>query len=360
IAAQLERHLDTYKPNMVITMMGINDEMATVEPYRAVFPKEKPSWFETLRVYKLAHLLVASLSRRRNESSRLDESLTIDPEDYHEIISLGKRYAAQGQFDQARKIFERSIEVAPDYHQGYFWLGRMHMLGGMSEYSEAVEMFQKAISLDPGNEQIYVELGWCYRDQGEEDKAEKVFADLIENIAEDNWVYFAYQLDKEEEENQKIEEHIKRYISEHPPNERVYGALGSLYREWKKNTLAEEYFKKAYALRLECYNPVVRRNYQNVKKMLVEKGIQLVCVQYPLRPLAPLRKMLDFSEDVLFVDNEAVFKNALQAEPYSFYFTDFFGGDFGHCTAEGNQLLAQSIADVILAYYRDAYENTSR
>jgi hypothetical protein len=27
---------------------------------------------------------------------------------------------------------------------------------------------------------------------------------------------------------------------------------------------------------------------------------------------------------------------------------DMFGGDFGHCTEKGNQLLAQNIADTIL------------
>jgi hypothetical protein len=51
---------------------------------------------------------------------------------------------------------------------------------------------------------------------------------------------------------------------------------------------------------------------------------------------------------VLFVDNEAVFKNAICNAGYNTYFIDMFGGDFGHCTSLGNRLLAENIAGVIL------------
>ena len=42
-------------------------------------------------------------------------------------------------------------------------------------------------------------------------------------------------------------------------------------------------------------------------------AIALVAVQYPMRELAPLREMLGDPPDVIFVDNEAVFREALRA-----------------------------------------------
>ena len=58
--------------------------------------------------------------------------------------------------------------------------------------------------------------------------------------------------------------------------------------------------------------------------------------------------MFAATEDVVFVDNEQLFKEALHHMPYSELFTDNFGGDFGHATPKGNRLLAENIANVIL------------
>jgi len=51
---------------------------------------------------------------------------------------------------------------------------------------------------------------------------------------------------------------------------------------------------------------------------------------------------------VIFVDNERIFKDAIGKKGYNKYFTDMFGGDFGHCTQKGNKLLAENIANAIL------------
>jgi hypothetical protein len=48
------------------------------------------------------------------------------------------------------------------------------------------------------------------------------------------------------------------------------------------------------------------------------------------------------------VDNENIFKDALQQATYSEYFIDMFAGDFGHCTEKGNKVLAENIVNVIL------------
>jgi len=77
--------------------------------------------------------------------------------------------------------------------------------------------------------------------------------------------------------------------------------------------------------------------------------VRLVCVQYPLQPLAPLQKLLEPAEGVLFVDNRALFLEALQKHHYSELFNDYCYGNFGHGTPLGNRLLAENVAATILA-----------
>jgi hypothetical protein len=64
--------------------------------------------------------------------------------------------------------------------------------------------------------------------------------------------------------------------------------------------------------------------------------------------IAPLKKIFEGQEGIIFVDNEKVFKEALKNAKYEDYFRDMFGGNFGHCTPKGNKLLAENIANTIL------------
>jgi hypothetical protein len=67
-----------------------------------------------------------------------------------------------------------------------------------------------------------------------------------------------------------------------------------------------------------------------------------------MRNVEPLKKIFEQDESIIFVDNESVFKEALQKASYNEYFVDMFAGDFGHCTKKGNRLLAENIANTIL------------
>jgi len=70
-------------------------------------------------------------------------------------------------------------------------------------------------------------------------------------------------------------------------------------------------------------------------------------MQYPIRSIEPLKKMLEPHEGIIFVDNEKVFKEALKQASFDEYFTNMFIGDSGHCTSKGNRLIAENIANVI-------------
>jgi len=176
-------------------------------------------------------------------------------------------------------------------------------------------MYKKAIELNPKNWKAYLELGWFYHDQGKYFLAEEVFKKAIDLDAK---------------------------------NDKPYGAISILYGETGQPECAKEYAQKANKLRAGYYNSVSAGNYRKLKEILDKRGVRLVCAQYPMRSVAPLKKIFEDYKDVFFVDNDISFKEIVKKSGLKEVFLDMFAGDFGHCTAAGNRLLAENIAGVIL------------
>jgi len=84
-------------------------------------------------------------------------------------------------------------------------------------------------------------------------------------------------------------------------------------------------------------------NYRKALKIMRSYGVIPVAMQYPNRDIAPLKEMLKGEEDVIFVDNNLSFKMILKTLDYEDLFTDHFGGDTGHYTPRGAQLVAKQI-----------------
>ena len=151
-----------------------------------------------------------------------------------------------------------------------------------------------------------------------------------------------------QEKNAEAEEIFKRSIEINPSNYWAYEALAHRYQELGNSKLTEEYFREADGVIPEYYMPATRRNYQRLKEVLLQRGIKLVCVQYPVLNVESLKKLFDSPDGIIFVDNERLFKEAIRQASYDEYFTDIYGGVFGHKTPKGNRLLAENIASVIL------------
>lgn len=135
---------------------------------------------------------------------------------------------------------------------------------------------------------------------------------------------------------------FKKAIELNPMNDEAYQYYT---KKWANTSSQGDYGEK---IKEFYYNPVTVNNYRKLKKILDKESIQLVCVQYPMCSVEPLKKIFEREEGLIFVDNERVFKEALKRSTYKEYFTDMIGSNFGHCTERGNRLLAENIANVIL------------
>jgi len=384
ILAELEGNLDKYRPAMVIAMMGINDQ-GTHIPYESLSGSKTARFLKSFRTYKLARLLWLHI--RAQDIQHPKKAVKPVPQDERACVKLGKLYREQGKISQAEDAFKKAIALNPQNERAYVELGRLYReqgqfsrieellkkalesnprnagvyarLGGFyrdqGKFSQAEEAYGKAIELDPQNERIYIELGWFYRAQGKFSQAEKAFKQAIALKPQNNGAYIVLGwFYRDQGKLSQAEGAFKKAIELEPQHngtygDQAYGALSVVYEETGKPELARVYAEKAAKLRSEQFNSVTVQNYLKLKDILDKQGIRLVCAQYPLHNIGPLKKMFEGrSEGVVFVDNEKTFRDAVNKEGYAAYFTDMFAGDFGHCTAKGNRLLAENIASAIL------------
>lgn len=291
------------------------------------------------------------------DQMRFDESeemfrraVEINPENDIACFELGRCYNGPGNYSKAAALLERAIEISPNNDRAFVALGFCYRR--QSKFKKAEDVLERVIEFSPGNDRAYYELGWCYREQEKYYEAEEMFKKAAEINPKNDLAYYGLgYFSKEGDRENKIEKMIKKSLEINSNNDRACGVLAYYYKGIGKESLSEEYFQKANKARLGFYNSRTKQNYQKMWEILKNKGVKLVCVQYPVRNVESIKRLFEDKEDIVFVDNEKVFKEALIGVRYKEYFTDIFGGDFGHCTPEGNRLLAQNIADVVLREY---------
>lgn len=385
IVASLEGALNKYDPDMVITMIGVNDWVGT-ELYNDTFLVKTMLFIKGFRVYKLVRYIWSSVTNKVNElregelqvkgSKDLDSNNNIQ-----ELFDFGYDYKNQSRHFEAKKAFERIIELDPDNENAYFELGLIYE--ELGDLTRAAEYLKKSLELDPNNSAAYVELGNCYREEGNRKgvrmaakralelnpnnkevyfligrnyleegdylQAEKMFQKALELDPKWEPAYTAlgtcYRLQKD---YSKLEELSNKIIREGINNDRLYGFVATCYRDQDRMRETEEYYNKANAFRMKYYNSATKYNYRKIKELVGQKGAKFVCMQYPMRSIEPLKRLFDSCEGIIFVDNENNFKDALRGGKYEDYFEDNFGGDFGHGTPKGNKLIAENVVAVIL------------
>jgi hypothetical protein len=90
-------------------------------------------------------------------------------------------------------------------------------------------------------------------------------------------------------------------------------------------------------------------NYLELLDYLNPRGIRLAAMQYPTMDPKPLQTLFPRDSGVTVIDNVDNFSAALANGKRDDYFRDRFGsrlgGDWGHCTAAGDRLIAERVAD---------------
>ena len=371
ILSRLEYSLDKYKPNMVIVMMGINDDSGTAFCYeKKPFTKNLLA-AKNFRTYKLATFIWSAVKNKwgggrrhrikdntenhmddlefnyiAKEILELKESIKINPNKEESYIRLASIYLGQGISKEAEALLKIAIRINPKSGMAYAILGRLCP-------DKCMEVAQ-ANSASLGDSDKYFLIAECYLEGGRYREAEEMYQKTIEVsqkhiLAYTNLLYCYMSQNKMKEAEGLIKEAMERGIK----GDTLYRYIANFYLEKGDYQEADKYFDEPTSV---LNYRATRFNYRKLQQIVTQRGIRLVCVQYPMREIKELKQLFGSVKGIVFVDNKNTFKEVLKNSKYSDYFTDYFAVDLGHCTPKGNRLLAESIANVILreclGYYR--------
>ncbi|MBU0548426.1 MAG: tetratricopeptide repeat protein, partial [Candidatus Omnitrophica bacterium] len=249
IVSHLEANLDKYQPDIVVTMMGINDGGLHI-PYDVASSSRIVLFIQSLRVYKFVRLLwlhiitkakelrlkvVYTAQNNLNQQEAFKENLKFR----QKINRTIQHHTDQGRFSAAEQSFKKAIELNIKNDIAYAELGRLYTDQG--RFSEAEQSFKKAIELNIKNDIAYAGLGKLYRDQGELSEAEQSFKKALELNSQNEIAYAGLgKLYKDQGELSAAEQSYKKALELNSQNDIAYAGLGRLYTDQGKFSAAEQ------------------------------------------------------------------------------------------------------------------------
>lgn len=329
-----------------------------------------------------AYMGLALVYRRQSQyDSSLkmyDKVLAINPNNGWAYEGVGSTFRGLGQFDKAEKPYKKAIELLPDQFMPRLVLAQIYREQG--RFPEAKATYEEAISRDPENDFPKIWLSRLYRETKEFTEAETLLKQIIkkrERYEEENRITDTLVNQEKYDEAETI---YKRRIKETPENYITYIRLGYLYGLQGKETLAREMLNQAITRNYTADYPafpyhelslIYRRTGNineakimeqeewkrapaagNFRKLAVETkkhGIHLIVVQYPFRGATFLKELFAHDSNVILIDTDTLFKQSNETDTYHQYFTDYEYGDFGHYTEKSSRILADDIAQGIIA-----------
>jgi len=333
VVGELPEVLAEFKPNIIVVMMGINDELYYSD-YK-LSSSRLHHFVTSLRLYKLSKLFYKHV-----------KEIFLSKEE--RLIRLGSylRYNKH-EYRKAEKVLKQVVKINPKSSLGYKNLGLVFEDKG--DFVQAEDAFKRAIFISPTDTQTFVYLGWLFEIQGRIADAQAVYnaallIDANNMDANENLGYLYLKLG-----DYSLAEHaFRELIRISPQSDKGYLLLSRVFAETDRFVEAKKLDAIAQRVRSGSVISNTRENYLNLLNIILQRNILPVFVQYPLRNIAGLRGMFPNPDAIVFVDNQLTYRNALVQKAYSDIFTDIFAGDFGHCTAQGNRILAENIAEAIL------------
>jgi hypothetical protein len=163
----------------------------------------------------------------------------------------------------------------------------------------------------------------------------KVIESYIKFMPSDKFIEL-YNMLTENKVQTKIMDNLYAYLKKYNPDIKKYK-----YHNKFKNFILAPYFNTVK----------IKEGYHPFAEKIIKKNIIYICMSYPTMPIETFKdffKNSKYEDKIIFVSNEYNFKEKLKTLPFFDLFVDNFGGTFGHCTDEGNMLIAENVGTKIL------------
>ncbi len=372
IVADLKSNILRYRPDIVIVMMGINDDEKT-KPFRDSFQTYAGLFIKNIRVVKFAELIWKHLRYKlmeirasaqsgqellkRTKGNEYENYLRMKivdrPRESWGYRELRVYYEKRGQLLQAEKIYFQAMLSNPKKEFGYDIL-RQFLLR-QKRATEAESYLNKAMRRNPTKYWPHRLWGHYYTSIADYEKAQESYQKAIEmsfdrSTSEAAPLYrdLALMLEKRGHCKQageilkkacSIQADIfsQDILKQCYPNQ----SLSVRRKDFRQDTLE-------FPVRKIEYKQATVDNYRLLAEILNDHYIQLIAMQYPMVELHGLREALKDVPVFAFAGNIDRFQRFLNKDGFDEYFTDRFGGTFGHCSTQGNRLIAENLVEIIL------------
>ena len=233
-------------------------------------------------------------------------ALVADPGNLASLLGLGRLVAEQGRAEEAFSLFERAIEIAPDYPFAY--VDRAHVMTALGDLTGALSDLTTAIDLMPDYYWNYIDRGRLYLQNMKRKEAFDDFTTAI-SVAPEMFVAYVYRA-RMNFQNERYPEALQDYqklYSLRPDYYFAYPPLGVLYYmegEWE---LARDMFQKAiqYDFQEYGYHLLIALTFRKEKRE--EEAIQFLTDLLPAIPRESwyfdVARLLHDGSSLRFVEN---------------------------------------------------------
>ncbi len=422
ITQDMKRKIQEYRPDFVITMMGINDFWA-LKTSMTFWDFFNPSIFYKLLKKKIRVALGADNENKlwENISGNVQERiepipkpvLPVEPRSakFIELLSLARKALYDKNFKELEEILTKISKVGAFNSEAYFLKGIVELEKG--NVPKSIEYFQRYVDIhktyqaanrvgvtyfikDSGTESatrdaakhflnialtyrptgwsankylgfisvlekdnesalrffstayenglrefdMLIALGLVYREKGDFKKEEEILTSGLHEKGQVIWTWISllkfYIIQERFEEAEEFYALVDKKFPGHPRVSEIKAEL--LKAQGKSSEQVEEHNL------INFYDfPSAKVNYLKTADILKQNKIKHVVMQYPLRPIDPLKTLLADYKEVVFVDNEKIFRDALTKHQYEEVFIDRFGWDFGRTSSLGSEMISENI-----------------
>jgi len=388
ILNELPEYLKYYRPHFVVAMMGINDIS-----YNLVC--EKNNFIKEMKLYKLLRIIYLHLKKPvaretgkepiSGQQLHLDVNLDHPARPLDNVLEPILKNIRDGMDYVQIKNTLNELKVRYPHESGiYIELAELELA-----HNKEQDYLKEALRYAGGDKSIYREIILLYLRYGYVAEAENIIIKYLYGKCEGEEAYWVdlklasiYSRTKRPQEALKLfkkaelmhpestallctsadvmealgmtkeaEENIHKALVLEPDNQLTIGKAALFYMNTGNEKLAKEYFNRYEMSRNELCKYITRANYNKVVALVKNANAKMICMEYPMRKLEPLISMLDNDKEILFIDNENTFKQAVKKEGYDAIFVDNFAQVFGHCTNRGNELIAENLSDRILEHF---------
>ena len=160
-AVLLNKDFDQAYYELAVAQIGLNktsDALATLQKARERFPQSFINEYLTALAFThqkayteaIQHFTAAEVIASAKDTNRLDHVF------YFEVGSAHER---KGEYEEAEKYFEKSLQLSPSFAEAKNYLGYMWAEHGI-KLEKARELIEKAVKTEPKNAAYLDSLGW--------------------------------------------------------------------------------------------------------------------------------------------------------------------------------------------------------